>query len=175
MCLGEADVPGVNCPVALKMTPISILIQLLRTATPRAVSVTSRGRGTFCRSPNRQATVALLHFSPCRCSHKGRHITVILHRESKKFLLEHGHFWNTDTSQGSVATHWRCGGIFKYEFVANIPLSLPLKEFWKSVNISGSYGQEFSVLFFWLTVYKRNRVSSPVYVLPNTICLLRVL
>jgi len=28
-----------------------------------------------------------------------------------------------------------------------------VKEFWKSVNIWGSYGQEFSVLFFWLTVY----------------------
>ena len=24
-----------------------------------------------------------------------------------------------DKSQGSVATHLRCGGIFKYEFVAN--------------------------------------------------------
>jgi len=51
-------------------------------------------------------------------------------------------------SQGSVATYLRCGGIFKYEFVANLPMSLPVKEFWKSVNIWGSYGQEFSVLFF---------------------------
>jgi len=38
--------------------------------------------------------------------------------------------------------------MFKYEFVANLPMSLPMKEFWKSVNIWGSYGQEFSVLFF---------------------------
>ena len=51
-------------------------------------------------------------------------------------------------SQGSVATYLRRGGIFKYEFVANLPLSLPVKEFWKSVNIWRSYGQEFSVLFF---------------------------
>ena len=36
----------------------------------------------------------------------------------------------------------------KYEFVAKLPVSLPVKEFWKSVNIWGSYGQEFSVLFF---------------------------
>jgi len=46
-----------------------------------------------------------------------------------------------------------CGGIVKYEFVANWPVSLPMKELWKSVNIWGSYGQEFSVLFFWDSVY----------------------
>jgi len=40
-----------------------------------------------------------------------------------QFLLEHGHFWNIDISQGSVATQLRRGGIFKYEFVANLPLS----------------------------------------------------
>jgi len=52
-------------------------------------------------------------------------------------------------SQGSVAIYLRCGGIFKYAFVANLPVSLPVKEFSKSVNIWGSYGQEFSVLFFF--------------------------
>ena len=36
----------------------------------------------------------------------------------------------------------------KFDFVANLPVSLPVKEFWKSVNILGSYGQEFGVLFF---------------------------
>jgi len=35
-----------------------------------------------------------------------------------------------------------------HELVANLPVSLPVKEFWKSVNIWGSYGQEFDVLFF---------------------------
>jgi len=45
-------------------------------------------------------------------------------------------------------TYLRCGGTFKHYFVANLPLSLPVKEFWKSVNVWGSYGQEFSVLFF---------------------------
>jgi len=29
-----------------------------------------------------------------------------------------------------------------------------VKKIWKSVNIWWSYGQEFGVLFFWLTVYK---------------------
>ena len=57
-------------------------------------------------------------------------------------------FSDIHISQGSVATYLRCGGIFKYEFVANLPFSLLAKEFWKSVNILGSYGQEFSVLFF---------------------------
>jgi len=52
-------------------------------------------------------------------------------------------------SQGSVATYLRCGGIFKYEFVANLPVSLSVKELRKSVNIWGSYGQKFSVLFFF--------------------------
>jgi len=57
-------------------------------------------------------------------------------------------FSDIHISQGSPATYLRCGGIFKYEFVANLPVSLPVKEFGKSVNICGSYGQEFSVLFF---------------------------
>jgi len=38
--------------------------------------------------------------------------------------------------------------MFKYEFVANLPVSLPMKEFWKSVNIWGSYGQELCLVFF---------------------------
>ena len=33
-----------------------------------------------------------------------------------------------DKLQGSVATYLRCGGIVKYEFVANLPVSLPVKE-----------------------------------------------
>ena len=50
-------------------------------------------------------------------------------------------------------TYLRCSGMFKYEFVANLPLSLSVKEFWKSVDICGSYGQEFSVWYAWLVVY----------------------
>ena len=64
------------------------------------------------------------------------------------FFLSIAIFLNIDISQNSVATRFRCGGIFKYELVANLPVSLPVKEFRKSVNISGSYGQEFGVLFF---------------------------
>ena len=32
-------------------------------------------------------------------------------------------------SQGSVATHLKCGGIFKHDFVANLLLSLIVEEF----------------------------------------------
>jgi len=81
----------------------------------------------------------------------------VLHGSLLQLLLEHCDFVNIDISQGSVATYLRCGGIFKHKFVANLPVSLPVKEFWKSVNIWGSYGQEFGVLFFWDTVYiKKN-------------------
>ena len=74
------------------------------------------------------------------------------------YFLSIAIFLNIDISQGSVATCLRCGGIFKYELVANLPVSLPVKELWKSVNIWGSYGQEFGVLFFWDTVYIRTYI-----------------
>jgi len=57
-------------------------------------------------------------------------------------------FSDIHISQCSVATYLRCGGIFIHEFVANLLLNLPAKEFRKSVKICGSHGQEFSVLFF---------------------------
>ena len=54
-------------------------------------------------------------------------------------------FFDMHISQGSVATCLRRGEIFKHEFVANFSVSLTAKEFWKSVNIWWSYGQEFVV------------------------------
>ena len=72
----------------------------------------------------------------------------VLHGSLLQLLLENCDFLNIDILQGSVATRLRCGGIFKYGLVENLPVSLPMKEFWKSVNIWGSYGQEFGVLFF---------------------------
>ena len=39
------------------------------------------------------------------------------------------HVWNIDISHGSVDTQFRCGGIFKCDFVANLLLSLLVKEF----------------------------------------------
>ena len=46
-----------------------------------------------------------------------------------QLLLEDGDFLNIDISQGSVATQLKCGGIFKYKFVANLPMTLTVKEF----------------------------------------------
>jgi len=70
-------------------------------------------------------------------------------------------FW-TDISQGSVATCLGCGRVFMYHFVTNFLLSLKVKEFWKSVNIWWSYGQELGVLFFWLTVYIDSHRATPL-------------
>ena len=38
--------------------------------------------------------------------------------------------------------------MFHNDFIANLPLSLPVKEFWKSVNIWRSYRQKYSGVFF---------------------------
>ena len=53
----------------------------------------------------------------------------VLHGSLLQLLLEHCDFLNIDISQGSVATYLRCGGICKHKFVANLLLSLPVKEF----------------------------------------------
>ena len=76
-----------------------------------------------------------------------------MHNSLLHLLLKNGDFLNTDISQGSVATHLGRGGVFLYDFVTNFLFSLTVQEFWKSVNIWWSYGQELGVLFFWLTVY----------------------
>ena len=44
-------------------------------------------------------------------------------------------FLSTYISQGSVATHLRCGGMFYYNFTTNLLLSLSVKEHWKLVCI----------------------------------------
>jgi len=53
----------------------------------------------------------------------------VLHSSLLQLLLEHCDFLNIDVSQGSVATRLRCGGIFEHQLVANLPVSLPVKEF----------------------------------------------
>ena len=57
-------------------------------------------------------------------------------------------FLNINISHGSVITHLRCGGMFHNDLIANLPLSLSVKEFWKSVNIWRSYRQKYSWMFF---------------------------
>jgi len=52
-------------------------------------------------------------------------------------------FSDINISQSSVATRLRCGGICTFHFIANLSLSLTVKEFWKSVKIWQSYRHEF--------------------------------
>ena len=53
----------------------------------------------------------------------------VLHGTLLQLLREHCDFLNIDISQGSVATRLRCAGIFKYDLVENLPVSLSMKEF----------------------------------------------
>jgi len=52
-----------------------------------------------------------------------------------RFIINHNtysdyhQFSDIHISQGSVATLLRYGGTFKYEFIANLALSLSVKEF----------------------------------------------
>ena len=60
-------------------------------------------------------------------------------------------FLNTEISQGSVKTRLRCGREINDQFVMQSLLSLILKKLWQSISNCRSYGQEYSVLFFfWL-------------------------
>ena len=52
-----------------------------------------------------------------------------LHNSLLHLLLKNGNFLNTDISQGSVATHLGCSGVFMYHLVTNFLLSLTVKEF----------------------------------------------
>jgi len=57
-------------------------------------------------------------------------------------------------SQGSVKTHLRCGGIYNNHVIANYPKSVPVTEFWKSVNNWRRYGQKWCHVFNWPTLYR---------------------
>jgi len=75
--------------------------------------------------------------------------TVIYDLPLITILVSNCHLFSDVTiSQGSVATHLRCGGIFSYHFTANLSPSLKVKEFWKSVKIWQSYRYELGPVFF---------------------------
>jgi len=50
--------------------------------------------------------------------------------------------------QGSVATRVNYGKIFNDSFIANLLLSVMVKEFWRSVRIRQSNGKKSSGTFF---------------------------
>jgi len=49
---------------------------------------------------------------------------------------------STTVLQGSVATRVNYGKIFNEFFIANLLLSVTVKEFWRSVRIWQSYGKK---------------------------------
>ena len=57
-------------------------------------------------------------------------------------------FAEINVSQGSVATHARCGGIFNIYLTAILPKNLPVKKNPKSVKIWQNYGHESVAQFF---------------------------
>jgi len=62
-------------------------------------------------------------------------------------------FSNIDVSQGSAATRLRCGGIINDYFAAYSLTNLTVNKFGKLFNSWRSYGQYYSGLLFWLTMY----------------------
>jgi len=59
---------------------------------------------------------------------------------------------STTVLQGSVATQVNYGKIFNDIFIANLLLSVTVKEFWRSVRIRQSYSKKSSGTFFPDTV-----------------------
>jgi len=60
-------------------------------------------------------------------------------------------FLSTTVLQGRVATWVNVGGTFNDFFIANLLLSVTVKEFWRSVRIWQSYGRKWSGTFFFRT------------------------
>jgi len=67
---------------------------------------------------------------------------------------------NFQFSQGSVATQLRGGGNCYHSYSDSFLGNLPVKEFWKSVNIRRSYDQKTKWLLFWNTVYSFRKFRS---------------
>ena len=57
-------------------------------------------------------------------------------------------FLNSDSSQGSVVTQLRCGGIINKRFCCKFTSESVSERILKSVSIWQSYGQYYSGLFF---------------------------
>jgi len=61
---------------------------------------------------------------------------------TKTFVIIVMYAYFIDISQGSVEMHLRCGGICNNHVIANCLQSVPVKEFWKSINNWWRYGQK---------------------------------
>ena len=83
----------------------------------------------------------------------------------------------TDISQVSVEMHLRCDGIYNNQIIANCLQSVPVKEFWKSVNNWRRYGQKKSDTFFDppCTSYSTDRCRMRCGVVVNTVPIKKLL
>jgi len=73
---------------------------------------------------------------------------------TKMFVIIVMYAYFIDISQGSVETHLRCGGICDNHVIANCLQSVPVKEFWKSMNNICEVVDKSKVpLFYWPTLW----------------------
>ena len=79
----------------------------------------SRDRGAQCAMT---VSIQTMLESPATVSDLGNFTRQIFLNSGSllQLLLEHGDLLNIDISQGSVAKHLRCGGIFEYQFLLQI-------------------------------------------------------
>jgi len=75
------------------------------------------------------------------------------------WLLPIASFSSIYILQGSVATQLRCGEIFNNQFIANYPMSVPVKELWKSDNISWGYRKKKCDVILGHSVHGSNNAS----------------
>ena len=68
-----------------------------------------------------------------------------------------------NVSQGSVVTFVRCGGLFNYTFITNLPLR-PLVKVLKSVSVWRSYGLKYSGAIYFLSGH--GRIARKYYIRP---------
>jgi len=107
-----------------------------------------------CLIPTYSSLVLLLHTFWTKNLDYLPSCSKILFIKTSTVFLNLCDFWNIMVSQGSSATYLRFVEICNDYFVANLVLSLAVKELWKSINISWSYQRESGVLFFWLSVFQ---------------------
>jgi len=79
----------------------------------------------------------------CQNRHKNNKLATLWKQTNKhyKYITFEVLFLSTKVLQGSVATRINYGRIFIDSFTVNLPQSVKVKEFWKSVSISQSYRQ----------------------------------
>ena len=72
-----------------------------------------------------------------------------------------------EISHGSVVAHWRCGGIFNNDCIANLVVSLIVKEFENRSTFCEVSAESLMSWFLSLTVYIQNQlcVNEPLVLL----------